>query len=132
MKDGLKYIVGKQIAAVVVASSKHSPQHQVFLVFPDGNRFEFYGENFSCCSGLDHAEGIERYVQSGGGKIDRVYGEETPPPRHDWGLTTGPEPSPPYHVTAPEQLEGAKGREVKAWEDARAAVRKARARITGR
>ena len=73
MKDGVKYLVGKQIAAVVVASSKKAPHHQVFLVFPDGSRFEFYGENFTCCSGLDRANGIGEYVNGGGGQIVQVY-----------------------------------------------------------
>src|SRR5690349_11625371 len=75
MKDGLKNIVGKQIAAVVVAKSEQAPNQQVFLVFPDGTCFEFYGQSFTCCSGLDNAEGIERYVASRGGEIVRVYGE---------------------------------------------------------
>lgn len=59
MKDGLKYLIGKRIRGVVVAASKRHPKHQVFLVFQDGTRFEFWGENFSCCSGLDKAEGID-------------------------------------------------------------------------
>jgi hypothetical protein len=54
MKDGLRYIVGKRIAAVVAASPR-APRQQVFLVFDDDTRFEFWGENFSCCSGLEDA-----------------------------------------------------------------------------
>ena len=76
MKDGLKYIVGKRIAAVVVAKSKRPPHIQVFFVFPDGSRFEFWGDSFSCCAGLDDARRIERYVKSGGGEIVAVYRQE--------------------------------------------------------
>ena len=76
MKDGLKYIVGKQIAAVIVAESNERWfRNQVFLVFSDGSRFEFYGEQFSCCAGLDDAQRISAYVESGGGKIVGIYDE---------------------------------------------------------
>ncbi len=75
MKDGVKYLVGKQIAGVIVARSSQEPRHQVFLVFPDGSRFELYGENFTCCSGLDRAAGIAEYVKSGGGEIVQVHGD---------------------------------------------------------
>lgn len=78
MKNGLQHIVGKRISAVVVARGKDHTRDQVFLVFPDGSRFEFYGKDFSCCSGLDKAEGIERYVVGGGGKISAVYNDESP------------------------------------------------------
>jgi hypothetical protein len=63
MKDGLNDIVGKQIAAVIFAKSKQATNLQVFLVFPGGECVEFYGENFSCGSGLDNAERIERCVK---------------------------------------------------------------------
>ena len=78
MKDGLKYLVGKRIAAVVVARSKRPPRDQVFLVFADGTRFELYGENFTCCAGLDPAEGIEEYVKSGVGEIVQVHVDPFP------------------------------------------------------
>jgi hypothetical protein len=76
---------------VVVARNPRGPRHQVFLVFEDGARFEFYGENFSCCSGMDKAPGIEHYVESAGGEIVQVY---TAPgsdiPAHDvFAATTG-------------------------------------------
>ena len=127
MKDGVKYLVGKQIAAVVVARSKRPPHHQVFLVFADGTRFEFWGENFSCCSGLDRADGIEDYVRAGGGMVEQVHAEAT-----EWNtdadqiLSTGPGPSPPYHVAAPEMSPGATRREIAAWAVARVAIVKAR------
>ena len=75
MKDGLKHLVGKRISGVVTARSQRSPREQVFLVFTDGSRFELYGDNFTCCSGLDDAEGIERYVKSGGGEVAQVHGK---------------------------------------------------------
>ena len=75
MKDGLKYLIGKRIAGVVSAKSQRSPQVQVFLVFEDGTRFEFYGENFNCCSGLDDANGIKDTIASNRGEIQRMYHE---------------------------------------------------------
>jgi hypothetical protein len=75
MKDGVAHIVGKRIAGVVVARSPRGPKQQVFLVFDDGTRFEFWGENFSCCSGLDKAHGLVDYVEMAGGRIVRMYGD---------------------------------------------------------
>ena len=74
MKLGLGETVGKTIAAVIVAKGKR-PRNQVFLVFTDGSSLELYGEDFTCCAGLDAAERIERYVMSNGGEIVHVYGE---------------------------------------------------------
>ena len=128
MKDGLKYLVGKPIVAVVVAKSPRPPHQQVFLVFPDGKCFEFYGENFSCCAGLDDAARIERYVASGGGEIVRVYGEAVDAEEPVSAPSTGPEPRPPYHVAAPETLEGLMTRELQAWTQAKAVIDKARGR----
>ena len=71
MKDGLKHIVGKEIAAVVVAKADRAPHQQVFLVFADGTRFEFWGDDFNCTAGLDHARDIERCVRAAN---TRVYG----------------------------------------------------------
>ena len=77
MKDGLKYIVGKEIAAVVVVESKkpRQPRHQVFLLFKDGTRFELYGDAFTCCGGLDKSEGLAGYIRSGGGEVVAVHRE---------------------------------------------------------
>jgi hypothetical protein len=126
MKDGLKYLVGKHIVAVVVAKSPRPPQQQVFLVFPDGKCFEFWGENFSCCAGLDDAGRIERYVASGQGEIVRVYGEPVEAQGRTSSPSTGPGLSPPYHVLAPETLEGLTTRDLQAWTEAKAAIDKAR------
>lgn len=73
MKSGLAEILGRRIAGVVVAASPRAPRQQVFLVFDDGKRFEFWGENFSCCGGVDKAPGIAHYVESAGGHIVQVY-----------------------------------------------------------
>lgn len=79
MKDGLKYIVGKQIAAVMVAyNEKNDPHNQVFLVFPDGTSFEFWGPCFSCCSALDPAAKIEDYIKAGGARVVAVYKDPVP------------------------------------------------------
>ena len=111
MKDGLKYLVGKRIAGVVVASSKRSPQNQVFLVFEDGTRFEFYGESFSCCSGLDDARGIPANVASNLGEIQRVYHERR----------KRPEAADPA-VSVKERME----RDLEAWRLAKEVIAKAR------
>ena len=99
----------------------------MFLVFTDGTRFELYGEAFTCCSGVDEAEGIGRYVRSSGGEIVGVYDE----PPAGWQeanmpLTTGPERA-PYHVRAPESLTEAMSRDLQAWQAAKAAIAKAKA-----
>ena len=128
MKDGLKHLVGKRIVAVVVAKSPRPPHQQVFLVFPDRKCIEFYGENFSCCAGPDNAARIERYVASGQGEIVRVYGEPVEAEGPVLPPSTGPEPRAPYHVRAPEMLEGLMARDLAAWTQARAAIDKARGR----
>jgi hypothetical protein len=105
MKDGLRHIVGKRIAAVVVAESPRPPRQQVVLVFDDGTRFEFWGESFSCCSGVDQAAGIIRDVKSAGGKVTRVYRESMDSTMRERSpFTTGPDPI-VYHVPAPENQE---------------------------
>ena len=87
MKPGLRDLIGKRIAAVVVAENKgRDPREQVFLVFPDGTSFEFHGREFTCNAGLDPADRIEGYVEGAGGRIVRVYGDAgslaaTPPMR---------------------------------------------------
>ena len=121
MKNGLKGIIGKQIVTVVVATSERAPQQQVFLVFSDGTRFEFWGREFSCRSRLDAAEGIEEYVQSGAGRIDRVYGdvEQLAPTRDTQALA----------LQDDRALEQALRRDLQAWHQAQAAIYKARARL---
>jgi hypothetical protein len=126
MKNGLKEIVGKQIASVVVASSDGGPKRQVFLVFTDGTRFELYGENFSCCSGLDRAEGIERYVESGGGKIERVYGDVRALAPADKARVLAVHDDTP----APTTLEKVLRRDLDAWREANEAIAKARGRFS--
>ena len=125
MKDGLKEIVGKQIAAVVVATSDGPPRNQVFLVFADGSNFEFYGENFTCCGGLDRTRHIERYIESGRGQITSVYGDTVRLEPERASLSTGREAS-PYHVAAPETLEGLMTRDLNAWIEAKAAIARAK------
>ena len=127
MQHGLKEIVGKQIAAVVVAESKSQPRNQVFLVFADGSNFELYGENFTCCAGLDRTRDIERYIELGKGRITRVYGDAARLEPERATLSTGPEAT-PYHVAAPETLEGLMTRDLNAWIEAKAAIARARSR----
>ncbi len=81
MKVGLKDIVGKRIAGVVVAENDaESPRHQVFLVFPDGTYFELYGDEFSCCAGIDRGGmgDVRRYVGNCGATVRAVYPEAPP------------------------------------------------------
>jgi hypothetical protein len=124
MKNGLQHIVGKRIATVVVAASDRSPRNQVFLIFPDGTRFELWGDHFSCCSGLDSVEGLERYVESGKGRIVQVYGVHAEVEGSNVPLTTGRERA-QYQVAAPETLEGLMTRDLAAWSEAKTAIEKA-------
>ena len=126
MKNGLKEIVGKQIAGVVIASSDRAPRQQVFLVFTDGSRFELHGDAFSCCAGLDDADGIADYVRSGRGRIERVFGDpEAWQRRAPRVLATGGEGA-PYQVPAPESLQSRMERDLKAWKEAKAVIVRAR------
>jgi hypothetical protein len=121
LKTGLKHIIGKEITAVVVASSDRAPKHQVFLVFADGTRFELHGESFSCCSGLDRAEGIEAYVESGAGRIERVYGDVRALAPADKAKVLAAHNDTQAAVT----LEKVLTRDLDAWREAKAAVAKA-------
>ena len=124
MKPGLAHIIGKEIVAVVVAKIDHDSRQQVFLVFSDGNRFEFYGPNFSCCSGLDEGDRVLQYVEACGGKVERIYGDLSARRREPAVFTTGPTEA-PYDVQ-PESLAGLMKRDLDAWVLAKAAVEKAR------
>lgn len=125
MKDGLKEIIGKKIATVVVAKSDGQPRVQVFLVFADGSNFEFYGENFTCCAGLDRTADIERYVESANGRITKVFGDASIL-QPATALSAGREGA-TYNVKAPEEtLEALLRRDLDAWIAAKAAVEKAR------
>jgi hypothetical protein len=119
MKDGFKHIIGKQIAAVVVArSDRRNPRHQVFLVFPDGTRFELYGDHITCCGGVDKAAGIAEYVEAGGGEVVSVYGDASvlEPARARVAAGGG------------ESLEGLLTRDLNAWTEAKAAIERAKGR----
>lgn len=132
MKDGLKDIIGRQVAAVVVAKSDKRPPHiQVFLVFTDGSHFEFWGDAFSCGGGVDRTRDIERYVKSGGGEITNVYTNPAQAPQPPSAPSTW-SPSPPYQVRAPERLEDVMTRELAAWKLAKQAIHRARGGRRGR
>ncbi len=119
MKNSFKDIIGKKIAAVVIAkSSQRSPRQQVFLVFPDGKRFEIYGENFSCAAGLDRADGIADYVESGGEQVVWVYGDASALEPARAAVAAG---------QSDESLESLLQRDLDAWIEARAAVSRAKA-----
>jgi|GEM_PF-2883450 len=120
MKNGLRYVVGKRIAGVVVAESERPPRQQVFLVFTDGTCFELYGESFRCCSGLDDAAHIEGYVESNRGRMVAVYGQS--PPR---SAPIGPEAQ-PDRGCSPQTLEARMSRDLAAWDEAKAAIKKAK------
>lgn len=124
MKPGLQSILGKRIAGVIVAENEnHAPRNQVFLVFTDGTRFELYGDSFTCCSGVDKAADIERYVQSAGGEIVSVYVPPQPePPKM---LMTGRE-SAEYHANHPETLLELMSRDLEAWRAAKGVIEKAK------
>ena len=122
MKNGLKDTIGKQIAAVVVAESGRAPKQQVFLVFTDGTSFELYGESFSCCRGLDRAGGIEEYVESGGGKIARVYGDVRALAPADKAKVLAVHDD----TLPPSMLEKLLMQDLDAWREAKAAIAKAK------
>lgn len=94
-------------------------------VFPDGTRFEIYGESFSCCSGLDRAGGIEDYVKSAGGEVTAVY-KEPLGPRHG-PFIIGPDVV-PYGVGLPEPPPRFPLRSLSAWRTAGALIDWARRR----
>lgn len=123
MKDGLRHIVGKTIAGVVVARSGGSPRMQVFLVFPDGSRFEFHGESFSCNAGLDDARGIARYVESGGGEIVGVYSER--PRARDGSKGAAPRQANAIATRDPETLAAKMQRDLDAWVAAKDVIARA-------
>lgn len=77
MKDGIKEIVGRTVAGVVIAYNKaRPPHHQIFLIFEDGTSFEIYGDSFSCTSGVNRG-GMEwalRYARlAPGAQVTNVY-----------------------------------------------------------
>lgn len=75
MKDGLGYIIGKRIQAVLVAEGESDPRQQVFLVFEDGTTFEFWGQHFSCASGVTRggvSEAIE-YATKCSARVRDIY-----------------------------------------------------------
>lgn len=116
MKDGLKYVIGKRIVGVVVASSEgRAPKQQVFLVFSDGTRFEFWGEHFSCCGGLDRAFGIAEYIKDGGAEIKAVYKDV---------VKGGPTPA-AVKAGLPLKAPQFRGRELAAWRAAAAVIQAA-------
>lgn len=74
--EGLKQIIGKTIIDVVVAQNCYTNQH-VFLVFSDKTYFEFYGEGFTCASGVIHGGGVAEVMKYvGGGEITWVYSQQ--------------------------------------------------------
>ena len=119
MKDGLKDIVGKRIAGVVVAESDHDPAQQVFLVFADGTTFEFYGRQFTCCGGLDRAASLAAYIKSGGAQVKKLFPAGTATASANEG----------FDEAAPkESLAELLQRDLDAWTAAKAAVERARLR----
>ena len=122
MKNGLRYIIGKRIAGVAVAESDRAPRHQVFLLFADGTCFELYGDSFTCCSGLDDASHIEGYVESNHGRITAVYGNSPP------GSPSADKHEPPDRGCSAETLEARMTRDLAAWNEAKAAIGRAKAR----
>jgi len=113
MKDGIKSIIGKRISAVVVAQGDIGRSNQVFLVFTDGTRFEFYGAQFNCCAGLDEAAGIEEYVESAGGSVTKVF-----------GVASMLEPAPA--AAGGSTIEALMTRDLAAWVEVKKAILRAR------
>lgn len=75
MKEGIQYILGKTIEAVVVSDENiRGPWTQVFLVFRDGTALELYGDVFTCASGLDRGglESAARYAASPAARFESM------------------------------------------------------------
>ena len=119
MKAGLAQIVGKRIMAVVVTSSERQPHQQVFLVFTDGSQFEFYGSSFNCCSGLDNAGDLFRYVASGRGKVENIYGVLPGGVRREERIR-GEMREEARAAPPPESMEQLMTRDLRAWRMAKA------------
>lgn len=119
MKDGLKEIVGKRIAGVVVAESDQDSRQQVFLVFGDGTTFEFHGNHFTCSAGLKESARLANYLKSGGAQVKRIFPA---------ALATTSANEAHEEPAAPESLEGLLQRDLEAWKAARATVDRARRR----
>ena len=113
MKDGIKSIIGKRISAVVVAKGDIGRVNQVFLVFADGTRFEFYGRDFTCCAGVDEAAGVAEYVESAGGEVTKVF-----------GVASMIEPAP--LAAGGSTVEALMTRDLAAWQEVKKAIQKAR------
>jgi hypothetical protein len=114
---------------VVAASEKNTPRHQVFLVFTDGSNFEFWGDSFTCCGGVDRTRDIERYIASGGGEVVAVYSNPVNMPSQP--PSTGPSPV-EYCVNARPSLESLMTKDLAAWNVAKQAILRARSRAMGR
>lgn len=69
MKPGIKSIIGRTIAGVLVKERGKTPCGQVFLLFTDGTYFEFYTTegNIEDTSGLRNGsfEDVKAYMPSG-------------------------------------------------------------------
>lgn len=132
MKDGIKQLVGKRITGVVAARGNGHTQDQVFLLLEDGSRFEFYGENFGCTSGLDRGPGVFRYVRNGGGKVTQAYGLDDAQVAEAIEAATEKAPRGRATVTfargAVEATQCLLERDLAAWKAAKAIVAKARKR----
>lgn len=126
MKPQVSEIVGKHIVGVVTAESDGTPRTQAFLLFSDGTRFEFHGERFSCCAGLDKAAGVLRYIASAGAKVTRRFGQVESPAGEllPASLSGGSGNS----ANLRESLESLLARDLAAWNAARAAIERARRR----
>jgi len=76
MKSGVAEIVGRQVAGIIVATNKRSPEQQLFLTFSDGTYFEIWGSNFNCSGGVDQKgpQAAINYITQNGGTITAAYG----------------------------------------------------------
>ena len=114
MKHRLAQMVGKQIAAVVLAENGRDPKLQVFLAFSDGTSFEFRGESLSGCAVLDRSAGIMESLERSGAVVRKVFGD-----------VSATMPTPGASVEA-MTLEGLLDRDLTAWRIAKAAIAKAK------
>ena len=120
LKTGLKDVIGKEVAAVVVAESGAGSAAAGVFLYPGRHLLEFYGRDSPAVPALIRAERIERYVESGGGRIGAGRMGDAMAVRRRLGAERSP---------GPGSVEQLMARDLVAWRVAKEAIAKA-SRIT--
>ena len=121
MKNGWREIIGRTVAGVIVAKSRKTPHHQVFLVFADGTSFEIYGDAVTCSSGVLGWANPERAIDPRHGQVVSVYGPRDGPLPGTPLQCDGEGSLPRYYVSGRETPR----ERLNAWDEAITAIRNA-------